>query len=290
MRRCALGRCGLLGLAVGLVVPAPCAAGEGNPVVVMDTSLGKIRLELFAAKVPVTVKNFLRYVDEKFYDGTVFHRVIAAFMIQGGGMDAELKEKPTRPPIKNEAGDGLSNVRGTIAMARAANPDSATVQFFINVKDNLFLDRARAPDKAGYTVFGRVIAGMEVIDKIRRVKTANRGIHSDVPVEPVVIRSVRRAADLTVALGGSFAPGSRFTITAYVDFPVRGQTLTLELPSGVECVEGKALQPVAPSDDTSLVVWRVRVLRPGTFAITVRSSTGLSRSQTIKSSAAQTPK
>jgi cyclophilin family peptidyl-prolyl cis-trans isomerase len=165
---------------------------DKNPVVIMDTSHGKIAIELFADKAPITVKNFLQYTDDKFYDGLIFHRVIANFMIQGGGFEPGLKEKPTRKPIKNEAGNGLSNERGTIAMARTDDPDSADSQFFINVKDNVRLDRANADDKVGYTVFGRVIDGMEVVDKIRRVETTMRGGHEAVPVQDVIIRSVRR--------------------------------------------------------------------------------------------------
>src|SRR5437870_217544 len=125
-------------------------AQEKNPVVIMDTSHGKIVLELFAEKAPITVKNFMQYVDDKFYDGTIFHRVIPDFMIQGGGMEPGLKEKKTREPIKNEAGNGISNERGTLAMARTNVADSATAQFFINVKDNNFLDRVKARDKVGY--------------------------------------------------------------------------------------------------------------------------------------------
>lgn len=162
----------------------PAQDKEKNPVVIMDTSHGKIAIELFADKAPVTVKNFLQYTDDKHYDGTIFHRVIADFMIQGGGMEPGLKEKKTRAPIKNES--GISNERGTIAMARLPNPDSATAQFFINVKDNSRLDKAR------YAVFGKVIDGMDVVDKIRGVETASRGGHDDVPVQDVVIRSVRR--------------------------------------------------------------------------------------------------
>jgi len=163
------------------------SAQEKNPVVIIDTSLGKITVELFAAKAPVTVKNFLQYVDDKHYDGTIFHRVIADFMIQGGGHDSDMREKPTRAPIKNEAHNGLSNKRGTIAMARTPLPDSASAQFYINVKDNPGLDRANAEDKVGYTVFGQVLDGMDVADKIRLVET-NRSR----PVKDVVIRSVRR--------------------------------------------------------------------------------------------------
>jgi peptidyl-prolyl cis-trans isomerase B (cyclophilin B) len=255
----------------------------GNPVVIMETSLGAIRIELFADKAPVSVKNFLRYADDHFYDGTVFHRVIANFMVQGGGLDADLKEKKARPPIANEAGNGLSNMRGSIAMARTVQPDSATSQFYINVKDNVFLDRARSNDKVGYAVFGRVL-DMEVVDKIQHVATGNRGVHQNVPLEPVVIRSVRRAADLKLVLSGSFAQDKLFTITTHVAYPIQGQTLTLELPAGVKLMEGKATQPVpASSTAASVVLWKARVLRPGEFNIRVRSSTGMQLSQTIKS-------
>jgi cyclophilin family peptidyl-prolyl cis-trans isomerase len=159
------------------------------PQVVMETSLGTIKLELDDVKAPVTVANFLSYVDEKFYDGTIFHRVIPDFMIQGGGFAAGLRQKTTRAPIKNESPNGLSNVRGTIAMARTNDPDSATAQFFINVVDNSHgLDRPR------YCVFGKVVDGLNVVDKIKAVATGHRGIHENVPVQDVVIQSVRRAA------------------------------------------------------------------------------------------------
>jgi peptidyl-prolyl cis-trans isomerase B (cyclophilin B) len=171
------------------VLPAS-AQNKKNPVVEMDTSLGKIKIELFADKAPETVKNFLRYADEKFYDGTVFHRVIPDFMIQGGGFEPGMNQKKTHEPIKNEAGNGLSNQRGTIAMARTNNPDSATAQFFINVKDNPRLDRSAG--NAGYAVFGKVIDGMGVVDKIKQVETGNRGVFGDVPVQDVMIKSVRR--------------------------------------------------------------------------------------------------
>ncbi len=179
-------------LVAGALAALPAAAQEKNPVVVLDTSMGKITIELFADKAPGTVKNFLRYVDEKFYDGTIFHRVIADFMIQGGGFEAGMRQKKTHDPIQNEAGNGISNERGTIAMARTRDPDSATAKFFINVKDNDRLDRARSPDKVGYTVFGKVLDGMDVVDAIRRVETAEREGHGDVPVQDVVIRSIRR--------------------------------------------------------------------------------------------------
>jgi cyclophilin family peptidyl-prolyl cis-trans isomerase len=163
-------------------------AQDKNPVVIIETTKGKIKAELFADKAPISVKNFLQYADDKFYDGTIFHRVIANFMIQGGGMEPGLKEKQTRAAIKNEAGNGLSNKRGTLAMARTNVPDSATSQFFINVKDNDFLDRAKAGDGVGYAVFGRVIEGMDVVDAIKAVQTRP----GDVPVDDVVIKSVRR--------------------------------------------------------------------------------------------------
>src|SRR5438093_2760892 len=159
----------------------------------MDTSLGSLKIELFPDKAPHTVKNFLAYVDDKFFDGTIFHRVIRDFMIQGGGFEPGMKQKRTRATIKNESTNGLSNVRGTLAMARTSDPDSATAQFFINVKDNDFLDRANSRDRVGYCVFGRVTAGLDVVDKIRAVATATRAGHQDVPAQDVVILSARRA-------------------------------------------------------------------------------------------------
>lgn len=170
------------------------ARGE-NPIVVMETSKGVIKIELFADKAPITVKNFLKYVDDKHYDGTIFHRVIDGFMIQGGGYTPGMNEKSTRPPIKNEATNGLSNRRGTIAMARTNDPDSATAQFFINVVDNPNLDRREG--SAGYCVFGKVIEGMDVVDAIRSVPTRDvqrggRILWEAVPVEDIVIRSARR--------------------------------------------------------------------------------------------------
>jgi cyclophilin family peptidyl-prolyl cis-trans isomerase len=169
------------------------AARAANPVVVMETSLGKIKIELFEDKAPGTVKNFLAYVDNKHFDGLVFHRVIENFMIQGGGFDTDQVEKKTMAAIKNESANGLKNERGTIAMARTNQPDSATSQFFINVKDNAFLDRERARDGVGYCVFGRVIEGMDVVDKIKGVKTGRKGLHEqDCPLEDVVIKSIRK--------------------------------------------------------------------------------------------------
>jgi len=137
------------------------------------------------------VKNFLGYVNDKFYDGTVFHRVIPNFMVQGGGLEAGLKKKETKAPIKNEAGNNLSNLRGTVAMARTSDPDSATSQFFINVADNTRLDRLKSQDGVGYCVFGRVIDGMDVVDKIRQVETTTKNGYDDAPVKDVVIKSVR---------------------------------------------------------------------------------------------------
>src|SRR5438067_1778977 len=163
-----------------------------NNVVVLETSLGTIKLELYPDKAPLTVQNFLGYVDEGFYDGTVFHRVIPTFMIQGGGMEPGMRQKKTKATIKNESANGLANKRGTVAMARTSAPDSASAQFFINVADNGFLDKAQSRDGAGYCVFARVIEGMDVVDKIKAVKTANKGGHDDVPVTDVVIQSARR--------------------------------------------------------------------------------------------------
>lgn len=157
-----------------------------NPRVRMETSQGTIVLELDEVKAPLTVANFLSYVDDKFYDGTIFHRVIPTFMIQGGGFEPGMNQKKTKSPIKNESGNGLSNVRGSIAMARTNDLHSATSQFFINVTDNLFLDDNK------YCVFGEVVEGIEVLDKIKAVKTGRRGVHADVPNDDVVIQSVTR--------------------------------------------------------------------------------------------------
>ncbi|NWG30092.1 MAG: peptidyl-prolyl cis-trans isomerase [Rhodocyclaceae bacterium] len=154
----------------------------------LTTNLGAITLELDAEKAPKTVANFLDYVQAGHYDGTIFHRVINGFMIQGGGFTPGMKQKPTKAPIENEAANGLKNVRGTIAMARTSDPHSATAQFFINVADNDFLDfRAPSGNGWGYCVFGRVVEGMDVVDKIKGVKTGSKGFHQDVPVEDVII-------------------------------------------------------------------------------------------------------
>ncbi len=171
-------------LALALAAAAPAWAQK----VRLATSQGDIVLQLDAQKAPKTVANFVQYVQSGHYDGTIFHRVIDGFMIQGGGMDPAMHEKPTRPPIPLEARNGLSNVRGSVAMARTADPNSATAQFFINLKDNLFLDAANARDGNGYAVFGRVVEGMDVVDKIRALPTGNVGPYQNVPLQPVTIK------------------------------------------------------------------------------------------------------
>lgn len=165
-------------------------ATNATTVVVMETSMGNMEIELFADKAPVTVSNFLAYVDAGFYNDTIFHRVIPGFMIQGGGFDEAMNQKPTKAPIKNEAANGLKNDRGTLSMARTSVVDSATTQFFLNVANNDFLNHG-ARDY-GYAVFAKVVAGMDVADKIAAVKTGNRGPMGDVPVQTVMIKSVKR--------------------------------------------------------------------------------------------------
>ncbi len=155
-----------------------------------STSLGDITIELFADKAPVTVKNFLTYVDSGFYNGTTFHRVIPGFVIQGGGFTSGMVKKDTYPPIKNEADNGLKNLRGTLSMARTSDINSATSQFFINLKDNAMLDNN--PNNFGYAVFGKIVAGIEVVDKIAQVPTGNRQIYQNVPIEDVVVKSAKR--------------------------------------------------------------------------------------------------
>ncbi len=163
-----------------------------NPSVVMKTSLGSVTMELFADKAPETVKNFLSYVNDKHYDGTVFHRVMDGFMIQGGGFGADGKEKPKKSPIKNESANGLQNKIGTLAMARTPDPHSASAQFFVNVKDNSFLDKAQSQDGWGYCVFGKVTEGMDVVNKIKATPTTNKGgAFTNAPVTQVVIESIR---------------------------------------------------------------------------------------------------
>jgi peptidyl-prolyl cis-trans isomerase A (cyclophilin A) len=174
-----------------VAVAATCmsmAVMANNTIVEMKTSMGNIEIELFNDKAPISAKNFEDYTKAKFYNGTIFHRVIPGFMVQGGGMTADLVEKPTRPAIQNESSNGLSNKRGTLAMARTNLPHSATSQFFINVVDNNFLDRST--NNAGYAVFGQVTKGMDVVDKITKVPTGRAGPHQDVPKQPVKILSV----------------------------------------------------------------------------------------------------
>jgi cyclophilin family peptidyl-prolyl cis-trans isomerase len=165
----------------------------GPPIVAMETSMGTMRVELYPDKAPATVENFLKYADSGFYDGTIFHRVIKNFMIQGGGFTPDMNQKETRAPIKNEAGK-LANLRGTLAMARTPDPHSASSQFFINHATNQSLDKERYPDGWGYCVFGKVVEGIEVVDKIAEVKTGSKAGHQDVPIEPVLIKSVRRVS------------------------------------------------------------------------------------------------
>jgi peptidyl-prolyl cis-trans isomerase A (cyclophilin A) len=184
-----------LGLVVGLASlggadAAAQAAKGGKPVVTLTTTLGVVEVELDAEKAPISSENFLKYVDDGHFDGTIFHRVIPGFMIQGGGFTADFVQKPTRAAIKNEANNGLKNARGTLAMARTNVVDSATAQFFINLKDNDFLNHGGRD--FGYAVFGRVVSGMDVVDKIAGVPTGTKGPHSDVPKTPVVIQSAKR--------------------------------------------------------------------------------------------------
>lgn len=174
-------------------------AGAANPVVVVETSMGNFEIELYEDKAPISVKNFLDYVEAKHYDGTIFHRVMGAehsktdFMIQGGGFLPGMKEKPTKPPIKNEAANGVSNTTGTVAMARTNVVDSATAQFFVNVGDNTFLNHSSpTPQGFGYAVFGKVTSGMDVVNKIKAVPVATKGPHGNVPVTDVVITTIRK--------------------------------------------------------------------------------------------------
>ncbi len=157
---------------------------------ILKTSEGDIKVELFEKEAPVSSKNFLEYAQAGFYSGTIFHRVIDGFMIQGGGFSADMKRKSTNPPIENEGGNGLKNKHYTLAMARTSDPNSATSQFFINTADNGFLDRAQSQDGVGYAVFGKVVEGMDVVDRIGKVKTGRSAGMSDVPVQAVVIESV----------------------------------------------------------------------------------------------------
>ncbi len=181
----------ILGVGILLGTNRAARAAGDKPVVILSTSHGDIKVELNADKAPITVKNFLSYVDDEYYDDTIFHRVIPDFMIQGGGFTEDMKQKDTKAQIKNEADNGLKNDRGTLAMARTQVKDSATSQFFINLKDNDFLNHGDRD--FGYAVFAKVIDGMDVVDKIAKVKTGRKGGHGDVPAEAVVIKSIRRA-------------------------------------------------------------------------------------------------
>jgi len=175
-----------------LAAGGPAIADADRPRVRIDTSAGSILLELYPQRAPETVANFKDYVREGFYAGTIFHRVIPGFMIQGGGFTADMTPKETREPVTNEADTGLANERGTIAMARTSDPHSATSQFFVNLKDNDFLDhRDKTPRGWGYCAFGRVIEGMDVVDRIAQVETQRQGRHENVPVEPIVIESAQ---------------------------------------------------------------------------------------------------
>jgi len=195
----------LLAAAAVVQAPATTAGAVSGPVVVLETTMGNIRIALDEAKAPISAKNFLAYVRSGHYDGTTFHRTIPGFMVQGGGMDAQMKEKATRPPIKNEANNRLRNGRGTVAMARTAEPNSATSQFFVNVKNNASLDYGIGG--AGYAVFGTVVEGMDVVDRIVAVRTTSRGGHQNVPVTPVFITKARVEAGAATVPGAS-APAS----------------------------------------------------------------------------------
>ena len=173
--------------------PAAPAKEKGNPMVILSTSMGDIKVELYADKAPGSVQNFLEYTKAGYYDGTIFHRVIPGFMVQGGGLTPDMQDKTAgrRPAIKNESSNGLKNDVGTLAMARTSAPDSATSQFFINVVNNEFLNKDKSPDKVGYAVFGKVVEGMDVVNKIVNVKTSNKGPHQNVPVDAIVIKSAK---------------------------------------------------------------------------------------------------
>ena len=185
-------RLATIALLACILLPQTLAA-QGNPTAVIHTSMGDIQLELYSAKAPLSVQNFINYANNGFYDGTIFHRVISNFMIQGGGFTPDMQKKTPGEAIQNEATNGLSNMRGTIAMARTGDPHSATAQFFINVQDNMNLDYSGQGNSRewGYTVFGRVTSGLEVVDEIRFVETTTQRPYSNLPVEPVVIESIK---------------------------------------------------------------------------------------------------
>lgn len=173
---------------ITLASKSAAVEGDSSGTVVMETSLGEIEIELFSEQAPLTVENFRRYVADGFYDGLIFHRVIPGFVIQGGGMESDMEQRPNRAPIKNEADNGLKNLRGTLSMARTGVVDSATSQFFINLADNPALDhRGKNPPAYGYAVFGRVAKGMEVVDSIAAKPTTSKGFHQDVPAEEILI-------------------------------------------------------------------------------------------------------
>jgi len=181
-----------LAMAGAMVTSGFSEKASDNPVVVIKTSVGDITVELFKDKAPKSVENFLAYAESGYYNGTIFHRVIKGFMIQGGGLTADMNRKPTKAPIQNEANNGLKNTRGTLAMARTADVNSATSQFFINTANNAPLDyRGNTPDAYGYAVFGKVTDGMDVVDKIEKTPTGSKGSFRDVPTQPVVIKSVQ---------------------------------------------------------------------------------------------------
>ncbi|HYD48745.1 MAG TPA: peptidylprolyl isomerase [Terriglobales bacterium] len=182
----------IIAAALVLGVAAVASAQGGKKMVLMETSLGNIKIELDGDKAPVSTANFLAYVNDGHYNGTIFHRVIPNFMIQGGGFTPDMQQKPTKAPIKNEAANGLKNTVGTIAMARTNVVDSATAQFFINTKDNVALDHRDTSNQGfGYAVFGKVVEGLDVVKKIEAVATGNKGGHQNVPTEPVLIKSVK---------------------------------------------------------------------------------------------------
>jgi peptidyl-prolyl cis-trans isomerase A (cyclophilin A) len=193
MRRIFLFALCLLSACASKPIEGGTPAKGGLVRVEVSTSMGSFEVEIDPRTAPKTAENFLAYVDAGFYDGTVFHRVISDFMIQGGGFDKDLNKKPTREPVVNEAKDALKNKRGTMAMARTPNPDSATAQFFVNVKDNPALDYREGPGGAGYCAFGTVVRGMDVVDKIKDVPTGFKNGMQDVPSSPVIIESIRRA-------------------------------------------------------------------------------------------------
>ena len=182
----------IVGMSAGFLSISVWAA---NSAMQIKTSLGNIEIELFNDKAPMSVKNFESYVKSNFYNGTIFHRVIPGFMIQGGGFNAHMKQKPTNAPVRNEASNGLKNTRGTLAMARTNDPNSATSQFFINIANNDFLNRNIMND--GYAVFGRVTQGMEIVDKIAAVPTGNNGPYQNVPVQPVKILEIKTKVNKT---------------------------------------------------------------------------------------------